>query len=145
LTANPRQQSDAYPEARKANVSGENRRRCRCRALGPAGSRNEGDRKRASDTAELAFKVVQGEQQRGGAAVWTVMGMVGATALADEGGDLLGREPAAGLHRCCSRSPAASRSTFETSGVFLGPSRGSVFRLLASSRGATLCVSGAEV
>jgi hypothetical protein len=33
LTANPRQQSDAYPEARRTNVSEENRRCCRCRAL----------------------------------------------------------------------------------------------------------------
>ena len=145
MTANPRQQSDAYPEARKTIVGGENRRHCRCRALGPAGSQDEEDRKRASDTAELVFEVVQSEQERGGAAVRAVMGMVGQAALADKNSDLLGREPVAGPHRCCSRLPAASRSTFETYGVFLGPSRGSVFRLLAPLPAATLCLSGAEV
>ena len=75
-----------------------------------------GDRKRASDTAERAFKVVQREKERGGAAVRAVMGMVGKAALADEGGDLLGREAAASPHRG-SRLPAARRSTVETDGV----------------------------
>src|SRR5262245_1578404 len=41
-------------------------------ALGPAGSPDEGDRKRGSDPAELAFQVVQREQERGGAAVRAV-------------------------------------------------------------------------
>src|SRR5262245_30336161 len=53
--------------------------------------------------------------------------MVGKAALADEGGDLLGREALPGPHRG-SRLPAARRSAFETDGVVLGPSRGSVFR-----------------
>src|SRR5262245_21302768 len=43
--------------------------------------------------------------------------MVGAVPLADEGGDLLGREAVASPHRG-SRLPAARPSTFETDGVF---------------------------
>src|SRR5262249_24325895 len=103
-------------------------------ALGPAGSPDEGDRKRASDAAELAFKVVQREQERGGGAVRAVRGMVGKAALANEGGDLLRRESVAGPRRG-SRLPAARRSTFETSGVVLGPSRGSVCRCSCPCQG----------
>src|SRR5215813_11913908 len=55
------------------------------------------------------------------------MGMVGPVPLADEGGDFLGHESVASPHRG-SRLPAARRSTCETDGVFLGPSRGSVCR-----------------
>src|SRR5262249_35839231 len=51
--------------------------------------------------------------ERGGASVRAVIGMVGATTLADEGGDLLRRESVAGPHRG-SRLPAARRATFET-------------------------------
>src|SRR5262245_44664593 len=79
------------------------------------------------DLPDAAKPGVQGEQERGGAAVRAVRGMVGATTLADEGGDLLGREAVASPHRG-SRLPAARRSTVETSGVVLGPSRGSVCR-----------------
>src|SRR5262249_22358776 len=96
-------------------------------ALRPARFRDEGDRKRASDTAELAFEVVQRQHERGGAAVRAVVGMVGAAVLANEGGDLLGRQAVAGPHRG-SRLPAARRSTVETDGVVLGPTRGSVCR-----------------
>src|SRR5215471_11849810 len=39
-----------------------------CQTLRPAGSRDEEDRKQASDTAELAFEVAEREQERGGAA-----------------------------------------------------------------------------
>jgi len=53
--------------------------------------------------------------------------MIGAVSLADEGGDLLGREAVASPYRS-SRLLAARRSACETSGVVLGPSRGSVFR-----------------
>src|SRR5262249_17875519 len=67
-------------------------------ALGPAGSPDEGDRKRASDAAELAFEVAQREQERGGAAVRAGMGMGGKAAPADEGGDLLRREAVASPH-----------------------------------------------
>jgi len=42
-----------------------------------------------------------------------VIGMVGATTLADEGGDLLRRETVASSPRG-SRLPATRRSTFET-------------------------------
>jgi len=59
--------------------------------------------------------------------VRAVVRLVGNTALADEGGDFLGRQSVAGPHRS-SRLPAARRSTVETYGVFLGPSRGSVCR-----------------
>src|SRR5262245_43902238 len=101
-------------------------------ALGPAGSPDEGDRKRASDAAKLPLQVVQREQERGGAAVREVVRLVGKAALADQGGDLLGRETVASPHRR-SRLPAARRLTVETSGVVLGPSRGSVFRCWCAS------------
>ena len=73
-----------------------------------------------------------------------VMGMVGAAALADEGGDLLGRESVAGPHRG-PRLPAARRSTVETDGVVLRLSQRVGFSLLVPLPAAMLCVSGAEV
>src|SRR5262249_10297900 len=75
-----------------------------------AGGRNRDD---LPDTAKPG---VQGEQERGGAAVRAVVGLVGPVPLADEGGDLLGRESVAGPYRGSSL-PAARRSTVETSGV----------------------------
>jgi elongation factor G len=47
-----------------------------------------------SSASELAFQVVQREQQRGGAAVRAVMGVVGSAPLVDESKSLTGGEGA---------------------------------------------------
>jgi len=74
------------------NVSGTRSRRkpgTRGGLLVPADTRDR------DDLPDAAKPGVQREQERGGASVRAVMGMVGQAALANEGGDLLGREAVA--------------------------------------------------
>src|SRR5262245_39150289 len=49
--------------------------------------------------SELLVEVMQGEQERGGPTMRTMVRVVGPAALADQGGHFLGRESVAGPHR----------------------------------------------